>query len=124
MLGQSGTTGQSGRARRETSGARGEGFSSGNTDKITFQVFAFAFSLLTPNPSPLSPIPGFTSNRHAMKIRLLSDLHLEHSHRHPPLVLPACDADVVILAGDIDNGTRAFDWAETAFPAQAVLYVP
>lgn len=59
-----------------------------------------------------------------MKIQLLSDLHLEHSHRHPPFVLPATDADVVVLAGDIDNGTRAIDWAEKTFPGQAVLYVP
>ncbi len=59
-----------------------------------------------------------------MKIRLLSDLHLEHSHRHPPFVLPDADADVVVLAGDIDNGTRAIDWAEEVFPDQTVLYVP
>ena len=59
-----------------------------------------------------------------MKIQLLSDLHLEHSHRHPPFVLPATDADVVVLAGDIDNGTMAIDWAEKTFPSQAVLYVP
>ncbi len=59
-----------------------------------------------------------------MKIRLLSDLHLEHSHRHPPFVLPAADADIVVLAGDIDNGTRAIDWAEETFPGQTVLYVP
>ncbi len=59
-----------------------------------------------------------------MKIQLLSDLHLEHSHRHPPFELPASGADVVVLAGDIDNGTRAIDWAERAFPHQHVLYVP
>jgi predicted phosphodiesterase len=59
-----------------------------------------------------------------MRIRLLSDLHLEHSHRHPALDLPACDADVVVLAGDIDNGTRAIDWAERTFFGQTVLYVP
>ena len=59
-----------------------------------------------------------------MKIRILSDLHLEHSQRHPPLLLPAAEADVVVLAGDIDNGTRAIDWAEETFPDQPVLYVP
>ena len=59
-----------------------------------------------------------------MKIRILSDLHLEHSHRHPPFALPAADADVVVLAGDIDNGTRAIDWAEATFPGRTVLYVP
>ena len=59
-----------------------------------------------------------------MKIQLLSDLHLEHSHRHPPFVLPPTDADVVVLAGDIDNGTRAIDWAEKTFSDRTVLYVP
>ena len=59
-----------------------------------------------------------------MKIQLLSDLHLEHSHRHPPFELPPTDAEVVVLAGDIDNGTRAIDWAEQTFPDQTVLYVP
>lgn len=59
-----------------------------------------------------------------MKIRLLSDLHLEFSNRHPPLEFRRIDADVVVLAGDIDNGTRAIDWAEQTFPDQIVLYVP
>lgn len=59
-----------------------------------------------------------------MKIHILSDLHLEFSDRHPPWTPPATGADVVILAGDIDNGTRAIDWAERTFPDQTVLYVP
>ncbi|HXF16110.1 MAG TPA: metallophosphoesterase [Burkholderiales bacterium] len=59
-----------------------------------------------------------------MKIRPLSDLHLEHSGRHPPFELPPVTADVVVLAGDIDNGTRAVDWAEHTFPGNTVLYVP
>lgn len=59
-----------------------------------------------------------------MKIRILSDLHLEFSDRYPPLVWPPMDAEVVVLAGDIDNGTRAIDWAESTFPASVVLYVP
>ncbi|MBI3528420.1 MAG: metallophosphoesterase family protein [Betaproteobacteria bacterium] len=59
-----------------------------------------------------------------MRIQLFSDLHLEHSHRHPPFVLPAISAEVVVLAGDIDNGTRAIDWAEKTFPDRTVLYVP
>jgi len=59
-----------------------------------------------------------------MKIHVLSDLHLEHSKRHPPLELQATPADVVVLAGDIDNGTRAIEWAEHTFPGSTVLYVP
>jgi len=30
----------------------------------------------------------------------------------------------VVLAGDIDNGTVAIDWAEKTFPGKTVLYVP
>lgn len=59
-----------------------------------------------------------------MKIQILSDLHLEFSERHPPFVPPTTDADVIVLAGDIDNGTRAFDWAERSFAGKTVLYVP
>ena len=59
-----------------------------------------------------------------MRIRILSDLHLEFSGFHPPLELPQTDAEIVVLAGDIDNGTRAIDWAEQRFGHCAVLYVP
>lgn len=59
-----------------------------------------------------------------LRLHILSDLHLEFSDRHPPWDPPASGADVVILAGDIDNGTRAIDWAERTFPDQTVLYVP
>lgn len=59
-----------------------------------------------------------------MLIRVFSDLHLEMSDRHPPFIPPQVDSDVVVLAGDIDNGTVAIDWAEKTFPGKAVLYVP
>ncbi len=59
-----------------------------------------------------------------MKIHVLSDLHLEFSSRHPPLELPQTGAEVVVLAGDIDNGVRAIDWAERTFRDSTVLYVP
>ncbi|HWQ37852.1 MAG TPA: metallophosphoesterase [Burkholderiales bacterium] len=59
-----------------------------------------------------------------MRIRVLSDLHLEFSDRHPPFEPPEADAEVVVLAGDIDNGTRAIDWAERAFSDRTVIYVP
>lgn len=59
-----------------------------------------------------------------MNVRILSDLHLEFSDRHPPLDLPETAADVVVLAGDIDKGTRAIDWAEQTFPDKTVVYVP
>ena len=54
-----------------------------------------------------------------MRIRILSDLHLELG----AYVAPAADADVVVLAGDIDNGVAAIDWARKSFNVP-VLYVP
>ncbi len=53
-----------------------------------------------------------------MKIRILSDLHLESAPFDPP---PA-PADVVVLAGDIDNGAAGIEWAKGRFDAP-VLYV-
>lgn len=55
-----------------------------------------------------------------MKLRILSDLHLEH---HTPESIPACEADVVILAGDIANGRAGIDWAARTFSVP-VVYVP
>lgn len=59
-----------------------------------------------------------------MKIHLLSDVHLEFSSQHPPFTPFARGCDVVVIAGDIDCGTRAFDWAESAFDGKPVVYVP
>jgi predicted phosphodiesterase len=53
-----------------------------------------------------------------MRIRVLSDLHLEAAPFDPP---PA-DADVVVLAGDIDNGPAGIEWAGATFDAP-VLYI-
>jgi predicted phosphodiesterase len=55
-----------------------------------------------------------------MKIRILSDLHLEFLDWTPP----AADADVVILAGDIHTGVRGMEWARRRFPDTPVIYVP
>ena len=54
-----------------------------------------------------------------MRIRILSDLHLEIW----PLELPPAEADVVILAGDIANAAEGVEWAKRIF-ATPVLYVP
>jgi predicted phosphodiesterase len=59
-----------------------------------------------------------------MRIQLASDLHLEHLHRRFPretLIRPARDADVLVLAGDIANGTQAIDLFR-AWPVP-VIYV-
>lgn len=54
-----------------------------------------------------------------MRIRILSDVHLEVRSFDPPRT----DADLVILAGDVANGTAGIAWARHAFDSP-VLYVP
>lgn len=54
-----------------------------------------------------------------MRIRVLSDLHREFG----PVALPEIAADIVVLAGDIDRGTRGIAWARLTFPDVPVLYV-
>ncbi|PJJ20997.1 calcineurin-like phosphoesterase family protein [Janthinobacterium sp. 67] len=59
-----------------------------------------------------------------MRILVLSDLHHELWRDEAPqgdLALSCPDA--VILAGDIDTGTRAVAWAATTFAGLPVLYV-
>ncbi len=53
-----------------------------------------------------------------MKLHILSDLHNERS----PYVPAVREADLVILAGDIDEGTRGMEWARATFDCP-VLYV-
>jgi len=55
-----------------------------------------------------------------MRLHVLSDLHIEVTDFDPP----ATDADVVVLAGDIHNGTQGLDWAAAKFPRRRILYVP
>jgi 3',5'-cyclic AMP phosphodiesterase CpdA len=55
-----------------------------------------------------------------MKLRVLSDLHLEFLDWTPPAV----EADVVVLAGDIHGGVRGVEWARRQFPDTPVIYVP
>lgn len=54
-----------------------------------------------------------------MRLRVLSDLHLEIW----PVELPRADADIVVLAGDIANGTDGIEWALRTFDVP-VIYVP
>ncbi|MHA6181695.1 metallophosphoesterase family protein [Pseudomonas mohnii] len=53
-----------------------------------------------------------------MKVHVLSDLHLEFSDFVPPTT----NADLVILAGDIDTKCRGVGWANENFTCQ-VIYV-
>lgn len=60
-----------------------------------------------------------------MKLLVLSDLHLAHlsfsavhaGHRVDD------EADVVVLAGDIDDGVAGFRWARETFPDKPIVYV-
>lgn len=54
-----------------------------------------------------------------MRIHILSDLHNEFSPYTPEVL----EADVVVLAGDIDLRDRGVHWAKSAFDCP-VLYVP
>ncbi|MFM0051853.1 metallophosphoesterase [Caballeronia grimmiae] len=57
-----------------------------------------------------------------MKIRVLSDLHLECDE---PLAIPYADADLVVLAGDIHNHAEGLRWAAENFDnGVPVVYVP
>lgn len=55
-----------------------------------------------------------------MKLHILSDLHLEFG----PLELPATEADVLVLAGDIDLHTRGIEWGASVALGRPVIYVP
>ncbi len=57
-----------------------------------------------------------------MRIRVLSDLHLECN---APDTIVHADADLVVLAGDIHNHAEGLRWAaETFDPGVPVVYVP
>ncbi len=67
-----------------------------------------------------------------MKIQLLSDLHNEFlRHGEKAIghlwtgVIPDTDADIIVLAGDIDTGVLGVDWAisESKRLAKKILYV-
>ena len=52
------------------------------------------------------------NDQQMLRIQLASDLHLEHLEGSFPdvkLIAPAANADLLVLAGDIANGTRAIE---------------
>lgn len=57
-----------------------------------------------------------------MNILLYSDLHLEATSFIPDRA-DVLSADVIVLAGDIHEGTKAFRWARESFEGKAVVYV-
>jgi len=59
-----------------------------------------------------------------MRLLVLSDLHREIWKEHGPKIdLVASRPDIVILAGDIDTGTRGVEWAARTFTGLPVVYV-
>ena len=54
-----------------------------------------------------------------MKLHILSDLHNEFVPFDPPKV----NADIVVLAGDIDVGINGLVWATKAFSGRDVIYL-
>lgn len=57
-----------------------------------------------------------------MRLRVLSDLHLEYFDGSREL--PEVEADVVILAGDIHRQCEGLAWARRSFPNTPIIYVP
>ncbi len=54
-----------------------------------------------------------------MKIHILSDLHNEFSEFVPAAV----NADIIVLAGDIDLGDSGIQWARRSWPERQIIYV-
>lgn len=54
-----------------------------------------------------------------MRVHVLSDLHIERGVGE----VPAVDADVIVLAGDIGVGTRGVEWARDWAGDRPVIYV-
>lgn len=76
----------------------------------------FQTRILTGNPTPETrkALEGVT-----MRLHVLADLHREFG----AIDIPITDADVVVLAGDIDVGTKAVAWIRSRFSNQPVVYV-
>ena len=54
-----------------------------------------------------------------LRIQILSDLHLNHRGWEAPIV----QTDLVVLAGDISNGTAGLLWARQVFKDVPIVYV-
>jgi len=55
-----------------------------------------------------------------MRLQVFSDLHLEFGRFEPTII----NADVVVLAGDIHQGTAGVKWARQYCHDCPVIYVP
>ncbi len=54
-----------------------------------------------------------------MKIQIISDLHQEFGITD----LSFDNADLVILAGDTNLGTKGIEWVKTKIPEKPVIYI-
>ncbi|MGB0869802.1 MAG: metallophosphoesterase [Flavobacteriales bacterium] len=54
-----------------------------------------------------------------MKIQIISDLHLEFGST----ILTFGNADIVVMAGDVNLGTKGIEWLKTEIPDLPVIYV-
>lgn len=54
-----------------------------------------------------------------MRLHIISDLHLEFA----PFRMPAVEADVVVLGGDVGVGHNGLKWIRAAISATPVVYV-
>jgi Icc-related predicted phosphoesterase len=54
-----------------------------------------------------------------MRLHVLADLHFEFGC----IDIPKTDADIIVLAGDIDIGTKGLAWSRSQFPDKPVVYV-
>lgn len=66
--------------------------------------------------------PNDGKRKRMLRLRIYSDLHLEFGRFHPEFEKDYGE-DLVILAGDIDVGTGAIDWAVRRFAGRQVIYV-
>lgn len=58
-----------------------------------------------------------------MRIRVMSDIHLEFRDFTPPPEPEEARADAVVLAGDIAPGFEGLEWAARTFPDRPVVFV-
>jgi predicted phosphodiesterase len=63
-----------------------------------------------------------------MRIRILSDLHIDVAGgrflaESPAQFIQDCNEDLVVLAGDIAEGVEGLEWAVRAFPRQKIIIV-
>lgn len=80
----------------------------------------------TQSHASTEPVEVEAASWRKLRLLVLSDLHLDHAPFDPVQdgVRIDRDADVVVLAGDIDEGAAGIVWARKSFPDLPIIYVP